>query len=73
MDHMDMISHKFEDPSIDLADPITLAVETSQKDNLHFGEAIKADYHEGFMKYQLTLQTQEFFQQKLLRKIISTW
>ena len=50
MDHMDLISRNFDDGSVNLVDPIILAAETSQKVNLHLGEAIKADDCEYFMK-----------------------
>ena len=40
---MDLISLNSDDGSINLAEPIILTSETSQKDNLHFGEAMKAD------------------------------
>ena len=46
MYHMGQISRNSDDGSINLI----LAEETSQKDNLHFGEAIKADDREDFMK-----------------------
>ena len=49
MDHMDMISCNSDDGYINLADPIILEAETSQKDNLHLGEAMKADDCEYFM------------------------
>ena len=47
---MYMTSHNFDDWSINLEDPIIIAAETSQKDNIHFGEAIKSDDSEYFMK-----------------------
>ena len=47
---MDLISHKSDDGSINLAKPRILAVENSQKDNLHLEEGMKADYCEDFMK-----------------------
>ena len=50
MDHMDLISHNFDDGSINLSDPIILAAKHSQKDNLHLGEAIKSNDRENFMK-----------------------
>ena len=45
-----MISHNSDDESINLADPIIIAAETSQKDNLNLGKSMKADYREDFMK-----------------------
>ena len=50
MYHMNLISHNFDDGSINIADPRIIAVETSQKDNLHLDEATKADYCEDFIK-----------------------
>ena len=50
MDHMDLISHNSDDESINLTDPRIPAAETSQKDNLHLGEVMKADHCEYFMK-----------------------
>ena len=50
MDHMDLISGNSDDGSINFADRRILAAETSQKDNLHLGEAIKADVLEDIMK-----------------------
>ena len=50
MDHIDLISHNVDDGYINLADPRILAVETSQKDNLHFGAAMKYGYREDYMK-----------------------
>ena len=50
MDHMDLIICNSDEGSINLVDPRILAAETSQKDNLHLGEAIKADDCEDFMK-----------------------
>ena len=49
MYHKDMISHNSDDGSINLAHSIILAAETSQKDNLHLGEEMKADDCEYFM------------------------
>ena len=49
MDHMDMISCNSDDVSINLADPIILEAETSQKDHLRLGEAMKADDREHFI------------------------
>ena len=49
MDHMDLISSHSNDGYINLADPIILAAETFQKDNLHFGKAMKDDDREDFM------------------------
>ena len=48
MDNLDLISRNYDDVSINLADPIILAAETSQKNNLHLGEAMKADDREYF-------------------------
>ena len=50
MDHIDLISRNSDYISINIADPMILSVETSQKDNLHLVEAIKADDREDFMK-----------------------
>ena len=50
MDHMYLIGHNFDDGSINLADPTVLAAETSQKNNLNFGRAMKAVDCEDFMK-----------------------
>ena len=50
MDHMDLISQNFYDISINLAYPIIIAAETSQKDNLHLVKAMKSDDPEDFMK-----------------------
>ena len=47
---MYLISRNSDDGSINLVDPIIIASETSQKDNLHLCEAIKADDREDFMK-----------------------
>ena len=50
MDYTDLISHKFDDGSIRLADPRILAAKTSQKYNLRSDEAMKSDNREDFMK-----------------------
>ena len=50
MDHTDLISCNSDDGSINLAEPRILAIETSQKDNLHLGKAMKADDCEDFMR-----------------------
>ena len=50
MDHMDLISRNYDDGSINLADPRILEAKNSQKDNPHFGKAMKADDREDFMK-----------------------
>ena len=50
MDHMDLISRNSDDGSINLADPRNIAAETSQKDNLYLGKAMKAYDREDFMK-----------------------
>ena len=50
MDRMDWISRNSDDGSIYPADPRILAAETSQKDNLHLVEAMKADDCDDFMK-----------------------
>ena len=50
MDHMDLISHKYDYGSINFVDPRILAAKHSQKDNLHLGKAMKADDREDFMK-----------------------
>ena len=47
---MDMIRCNSEYGSINLSDPIIFSAETSQKDNLHLGESMKADDCEDFMK-----------------------
>ena len=44
MDHMDLTSRNFDDISINLANPRIIAAETSQKENIHLGEAMKAYY-----------------------------
>ena len=49
LDHMDMISCNSDYGSINLSDPRILAAETSQKDDIHLGEAMKADDREDFM------------------------
>ena len=38
MEHMDLISRNSDDGSMNLADPIILAAETSQKDKSPFGQ-----------------------------------
>ena len=50
MNNMDMISCNSDDGYIKLADPGIHAEENSQKDNLHLGEAIKADNREDSMR-----------------------
>ena len=50
MDYTDLISHKFDDGSIRLADPRILAAKKSQKYNLRSDEAMKSDNREDFMK-----------------------
>ena len=50
MDHMDLISRKCDDESINIADPIILIAETSQKDNHNLRKAMKTDQSEDFMK-----------------------
>ena len=47
---MDLISHNFDDESINLADPIIIAAENSQKCNPHLGRSVKAECCEDFMK-----------------------
>ena len=47
---MDLISCNSDDGSINLVEPIIIAVETSQKYNIHLGKVIKADDREDFMK-----------------------
>ena len=49
MDHIYLISRNSDDGSINLVDPRILAEETSQKDNLHLREAMKATDSEDFM------------------------
>ena len=50
MEHMYLISFKYDDGSINLTDPRISAEETSQKDNLHLGKAMKADDREYFTR-----------------------
>ena len=50
MDHMDLISRKFDNGSINLEYPRIVAAETSQKNNLHLGESMKSDDREDFIK-----------------------
>ena len=50
MYHMNLISRNSDDGFINLEDPRVLAEETSQKDNLHLGKAMKADNCEDFMR-----------------------
>ena len=50
MNNLDLISRNSDDRSINLADPRIIAAETFQKDNLHLGEAMKADDCEDFKK-----------------------
>ena len=50
MNHMDLISRNIDNNSINLADPRLLAADISEKDNLHLGEAMKADDREDFLK-----------------------
>ena len=50
IDHMDLISRNSDDGYINLAEARILAAETSQKDNLYLGKAMKADDREVFMK-----------------------
>ena len=50
MYHMDLIICNSADRSTNLSDPIILAAETFWKNNLHLGEAMKADDRENFMK-----------------------
>ena len=57
MDHMDLISPNSDEVSIHLSNPIILAAETSQKDNLHLGETMKADNCEDFMKAKEKINT----------------
>ena len=45
-----MISRKYDGRYIKLADPRIIGAETSQKDNIHLGEAMKYDDREDFMK-----------------------
>ena len=44
------ISRNSDYRCINLAEPRIFAAETSQEYNLHLGKAIKADYHEDFIK-----------------------
>ena len=50
MDHMCLICCNSDDGYINLVDPIILAAETSHKNNLHLGKAMKADDPEDFTK-----------------------
>ena len=66
---MDLISQNFDDGSIKLVDPRIISAETSQKDNLCLGEAMKTNYREYFMKamgketkYLTTEDFGEYFQ-----------
>ena len=52
---MDLLSRNSNDGSSNLADPIILAAETSQKDNLHLGEAMKSDDCEDYMTVSVAL------------------
>ena len=45
-----MISHNSGEGSINLSYPRIIAEETSQKSNLHLGEAMKSDDREDYMK-----------------------
>ena len=45
---MDLISRNYDNGTINLIYPRILATETSQKDNLHLGEAMQAGDHEDF-------------------------
>ena len=47
---MDLISSNSDDGYINLTYPRIFAAETSQKDNIHLGEAMKTDDREYFMK-----------------------
>ena len=46
---MDLISHNYDDGYINLVEPRILVAETSQKDNLHLGKAMKSGDGEDFM------------------------
>ena len=50
MDHMDLKSRNCDEKSSNLADPIILTAETSHKDNLPLGKAMKDDDSEDFTK-----------------------
>ena len=50
MDHMDLISCNSDDGFINLEYSRILAVESSEKDNLHLGEAMKSDERKDFIK-----------------------
>ena len=50
MDHIDLTSHNYDDGSINLAYPIILVAEISQKYNTHLGKAMRADDREDFTK-----------------------
>ena len=50
MDHMDLISRNYDDGYINLAYPIIISAEISQKDHLHLGEAMKSGDCWDFMK-----------------------
>ena len=45
-----MISHNYDDGSINLANPIIPAENVSQKGNHHSGKAMRADDYEDIMK-----------------------
>ena len=48
--HMDLISRNYDKGFINLVDPIILETETSHKDNINLGEAMKVDDCDDFMK-----------------------
>ena len=50
MGHIDMISCEFDDGSFNLADPRSIADETSQKYKIHLVESMEYDDHEDLMK-----------------------
>ena len=50
MEHMDMTSRNYDEIFINFSYRRILVAENSQKDNLHLGEARKADNREEFMK-----------------------
>ena len=50
MEHMDLICRNYDGVPINLAYPIMFATETSQKDNLYLGVAMKSEDCEDFMK-----------------------
>ena len=48
--HTDLKSRNYDDIYINFLDPIIIAAETSQRDNLHLGKAMTVDYLDYLMK-----------------------